>query len=149
MPISSKFHQRIKQLVDDCDYSRTELRAMLHISSNSFANAVVYGIVPTPKTLVKIADFFEVSFDYLLGKTDSNDFSGTVNPKTFHERFTELCLEKSITSYKVALDCGFDNSLIVRWFQKNYLPSLEILEVLCDYFNVSPDYLLGRTDFKN
>ncbi len=149
MAISFEFQKRISQLVDDSDYTRAELRSMLHVSSNSFTNAIIYGIVPTPKTLIKIADYFEVSLNYLLGKVDSNDFSPNVAPKTFEERFNELCRERSITHYKVAMDCAFNNSLIVRWFQKGYLPSLEILEILCDYFDVSPDYLLGRSDFKD
>ncbi len=149
MPISSEFQKRFCQLVDDSDYTRTELRALLGTSSTAFTNAVVYGILPTPKTLIKICDFFEVSFSFLLGKADVNEFNPPVSPTSFQERFNSLCLEKGITRYRVSADCGFDNSLIARWFSKNYLPSLEILEILCEYFKVSPDYLLGRTDFKN
>ncbi len=124
MAISPQFQARIQQLVDDCDYTRTELRTMLRISTNSFTNAVVYGIVPTPKTLMKIADFFEVSFDYLLGKSDSNDFSAAVKPTDFYERFSSLCEERGLTHYRVAYDCGFRNSLIVIGFKRNTFPPL-------------------------
>ncbi len=150
MPISKAFHQRILTLVDDhsYEYTRDELRNLLKISSSSLTNALVYGIVPTPKTLVKLADFFEVSLDYLLGKCATNDFVPAIKPVTFQERFTELCKEKQETYYKVALESGITSSLITRWFQKGYLPSLENMEVLCEHFKVSPDYLLGRSDFK-
>ncbi|MDE5618157.1 MAG: helix-turn-helix domain-containing protein, partial [Clostridia bacterium] len=51
-----------------------------------------------------------------------------------------------VTHYKVSKDLHFDQSYITRWFNKNYLPSLELLELISDYFDVSIDYLLGRTD---
>ncbi len=151
MPISKPFQDRLTMLVDDYSYghTRSEVRALIGISSGSFTNALLYGIIPTPKTLVKIADFFETSLNYLLGKSAANDFSPTIEKRSFAQRFAQLCQERSITYYKVSSDCGFDNSLIVRWFSKGYLPSLQILEWLCAYFQVSPDYLLGRTDFRD
>ncbi len=151
MPISKPFQKRLAYLVDDYSYghTRTQIRTLIGISSSSFTNAVVYGILPTPKTLIKIADFFEVSIDYLLGKTDENNFTPTINPVSFQERFSSLCKERNTTYYKVALECGFHNGLIVRWFQKDYLPSLETLEALCQHFQVTPDYLLGRSDFND
>ncbi|MDE5943742.1 MAG: helix-turn-helix domain-containing protein, partial [Clostridia bacterium] len=60
--------------------------------------------------------------------------------------FDFLCNEKKVTRYKVSKDLHFDQSYITRWFNKNYLPSLELLDLICDYFKVSVDYLLGRTD---
>ena len=148
MTVSSSFQKRISSLVDESEYSRTELREILKISSTSFTNALIYGVIPTPKTLIKIADHFEVTISYLLGKEETNNFIRSSCNKTFYDRLTELCNEKGISHYKVAQDCLFDKSLISRWFSKRYLPSLEILEILSDYFKVSADYLLGRTDFK-
>ncbi len=150
MPTSKLFQERLKLLVDEYyEHTQTEIRNLMGISSASFSNALIYGIVPTPKTLIKIANFFEVSWSYLLGKAKTNDFSPAVKNVSFHERFAELCRQNSVTYYRVSTDCGFDNSLIIRWFQKDYLPSLEILDLLCNYFKVSPDYLLGRSDFKD
>ena len=80
---------------------------------------------------------------------DNVDFIPNPTPASFQSRFEDLCLEKAVTHYKVANDCLFDKSNISRWFSKGFLPELEILELLCDYFNVSPDYLLGRTEDKD
>ncbi len=151
MPISKPFQERLSRLVDDYNYghTRTKIRTLIGISSTSFTNALLYGVLPTPKTLIKIADFFEVSLNYLLGKSASNDFSPSITHPTFQQRLTDLCEERSITYYRVSSDCGFDNSLIARWFSKGYTPSLEIIDLLCDYFKISADYLLGRSDFKD
>ena len=37
----------------------------------------------------------------------------------------------------------------IEWEKKGTIPSLDYLKCLADYFNVSPDYLLGRTDDRN
>ena len=148
MAISSDFQKRLIELTDECDLSRTQIKDKININS-SFNNALNYGIVPTPKTLIKIADYFEVSLSYLLGYEKDNSFIPSATFISFNKRFNELCREKSVTHYRVGADCGFDKSLISRWISKNYLPSLEIAELLADYFKVSLDYLFGRTDYRN
>ena len=148
MAISAEFQKRIAALADEADFSRTELKEQMQVSS-SFNNALNYGIIPTPKTLIKIADYFGVSLNYLLGYDKENNFVPSADNKRFNDRFTELCKEKSATHYRVGTDCGFDKSLISRWLSKNYLPSLEIAEILSAYFKVSLDYLFGRTDYRN
>ena len=148
MAISSDFQKRIVELADDSDLSRTELKNKMQINS-SFNNALNYGIIPTPKILIKIADYFQVSLGYLLGYDTENDFVPSTSNKSFSDRFAELCNEKSVTHYRVGTDCGFDKSLISRWFSKNYLPSLEIAELIAGYFKVSLDYLFGRSDYRN
>ena len=59
-----------------------------------------------------------------------------------------VCIEKGVSHYEVGKKCYFDKSNISRWFSKGYYPTLDILEQLCLYFNVSNDYLLGRTDYR-
>ena len=91
MTVSSSFQKRIRSLVDESEYSRTELREILKISSTSFTNALIYGVIPTPKTLIKIADHFEVTISYLLGKEETNNFIRSSSNKTFYDCLTELC----------------------------------------------------------
>lgn len=149
LSISLTFQKRFKTILDESDYSRSELVKLIPISQSTLSNALTYGIMPSVKTLIKIADFFELSINYLLGKTNEVDFCKSSSVTTFYQRFESLCSEKEVTHYKVATDCLFDKSSISKWFSKNFLPELEIIELLCDYFNVSIDYILGRSDFRN
>ena len=149
MSISLTFQKKFQAIVEDSDYKRSELVKLIPISQSSLSNALTYGIIPSTKTLVKIADFFNVSINYLLGKTDAEDFFKSSTTNTFLSRFESLCLEKQVTHYRVASDCFFDKSSISKWFSKNFIPELEIIELLCDYFKVTPDYLLGRSDYKD
>ena len=149
MSISITFQKRFNSIIEESDYNRRELAKAIPLSQSTLSNALTYGIVPSTKTLVKIADFFDISINFLLGKTDIEDFYKSSSPASFLPRFESLCSEKEVTHYKVAADCLFDKSNISRWISKGFLPELEILELLCDYFNVSPDYLLGRTEDKD
>ena len=149
MSISLSFQKRFKSLLEESDYSRSEIAKLIPLSQSTLSNALTYGIIPSTKTLIKIADFFDISINFLLGKTDIEDFYKSSSPASFLPRFESLCSEKEVTHYKVAADCLFDKSNISRWITKGFLPELEILELLCDYFNVSIDYLLGRTEDKD
>lgn len=146
MSISNKFQIRLTDLVEDCEVNKSALPNLIGIDYRSLSNALNYGIVPTPRILMRIADYFNVSIKYLLGTSDDEYFSKAKIKSDFKTRFDLLCAEKKVTHYKVSKDLHFDNSYITRWFKKNYLPSLELLETISDYFKVSIDYLLGRTD---
>ena len=147
MPISTKFQKRINELVDETELKKVDLAKVGNFDYRSLSNAIVYGIIPTTSTLVRMADYFKVSMDYLLGRTEKNDYIESSNT-TFQERFEKLCEEKGVTHYKVSQDCFFDKSNISRWLSKGYLPTLEILDMITKYFNVSIDYILGRSDFR-
>lgn len=147
MPISTKFQKRINELVADTDLKKVDLAKAGNFDYRSLSNALVYGIIPTTPTLIKMADYFKVSMDYILGRTEKNDYIESSN-ESFQVRFVKLCEEKDVTHYKVSHDCFFDKSNISRWLTKGYLPTLEILDMITKYFNVSIDYILGRSDFR-
>lgn len=148
MPISASFQKRINELVSETYLKKADVAKAGNFDYRSLSNALVYGITPTTSTLIKMADYFNVSIDYLLGRTEKNDYIEKSN-ETFQSRFENLCNEKGVTHYKVSQDCFFDKSNISRWYTKGYLPTLEILDMITKYFNVSIDYILGRSDFRN
>ena len=146
MSISNVFQNRITELVEDCEVKKSELPNLIGVDYRSLSNALNYGIIPTPRILIRIADYFNVSIKYLLGTSNDEYFSKSKVKSDFKTRFDFLCKENNITFYKVSKDLHFDQSYITRWFNKNCLPSLELLDLISDYFEVSVDYLLGRTD---
>lgn len=148
MPILISFKKRIKELTDDIGLKNKEIVKAGKFDNRSLSIALNYGIVPRTSTLIKMADYFNVSINYLLGRTDVNDFIPSVSDATFKTRFDELCVENNDSRYKIAKKCCFDKSDISGWMSKGYQPTLEILDLLTEYFGVSPDYLLGRSDYR-
>lgn len=60
------------------------------------------------------------------------------------ERIKELCKSRSITVSKLEEILGLPSNTIYQW--KKRVPGTERLQLVADYFHVSIDYLLGRTD---
>ena len=63
------------------------------------------------------------------------------------ERIKKLSEERGKTIKDVAIELGFGENYFYRW--KKQSPSSAYLDQVANYFNVSTDYLLGRTDYKN
>lgn len=61
-----------------------------------------------------------------------------------YERIKELAKLKKISIRQLELNFGYSNGYIGSW--KRQTPNSVELARLADYFNVSVDYLLGRTD---
>lgn len=62
-----------------------------------------------------------------------------------YHRIKELCLQKGITISKLESDLGFGNSSVKKWGMVSS-PSVDKIVKVASYFDVSVDYLLGRTD---
>ena len=65
------------------------------------------------------------------------------------DRIVSLRNEKNITQSQLAEELNISPSAIGMYEQGRRKPSYELLEEICDYFNVDMDYLMGRSDIKN
>ena len=65
------FYQRFRNLREDKDLTQTQMGEILFCGQRVYSNYERGDIdIPTP-TLIKIADFHNVSVDYLLERTDN------------------------------------------------------------------------------
>lgn len=147
--ISPEFQKRLLELLDDKECTKREFAHFAGISKDIVARITIYGIIPSLRTLIKLADYFDVSLLYLLAESDDTYFYKSENPKTFQERLQSL-IEESHTKYsQIAHKMPFPLNFFYEWERRGTIPSLEYLQALAEYFKVSPDYLLGRTDDRN
>ncbi|MBU5227803.1 helix-turn-helix domain-containing protein [Clostridium senegalense] len=65
---------------------------------------------------------------------------------TFGERLKELRKEHRLTQQELADNFYLNKSSISRYEKNQQLPENDLLQKIADFFNVSIDYLLGRTD---
>ncbi len=64
-------YQRIRDLREDRDLTQAALGHILHCSQRIYSN-YERGEVDIPtEILIKLADYYDVSVDYLLGRTDN------------------------------------------------------------------------------
>lgn len=67
----------------------------------------------------------------------------------FSDIFIELTQKKGITMYELSQKTNIQQSLLSNYKSGKKKPALENIIKLADFFNVSTDYLLGRTDSPN
>lgn len=61
-------------------------------------------------------------------------------------RLKELSAKRGISQLKLAMDLGLSQNTVSRYETGEREADYRTLILLGDYFNVSIDYLLGRTD---
>lgn len=66
--------------------------------------------------------------------------------KIFATRLRELRQEKSMTLKQVSMELNMPLMTYANYEQEKRQPSLETLYLLCDFYDVTADYLIGRTD---
>lgn len=144
--ISVKFQNRIKQIIADQDCDKKDFPKFVGVSRDVIIRATKYGIIPSIKSLIKIADKVNISITYLLGETNNDEFYLSESPTTFHIRLEQLANERGEKYSTISNKMPFAYNSIYEWMRKGCLPSLEYIKPLANYFKVSIDYLLGRTD---
>ena len=63
-------------------------------------------------------------------------------------RLKELRLEKNKTQLQVQMATGIEQALLSKYENGVRVPPTETLMLLADYYEVSMDYIMGRTDVK-
>lgn len=65
----------------------------------------------------------------------------------FSKRIKELRLAKGLTLKDMASSIGLTLMAYAHYEYGDRQPSVETIVKLCDFFEVSADYLLGRSDY--
>ena len=61
-------------------------------------------------------------------------------------RLKELRVKKKKTQLNVQLETGIEQALLSKYESGKRIPPTETLIILADYYKVSMDYIMGRTD---
>ncbi len=77
MAISKKFQDRFVELTNEMiEKGKSKRAKIIGISNTTYSNAYNYGIIPKTPSLIKIADFFNISIEYLRVLTETPLFRG-------------------------------------------------------------------------
>jgi len=64
----------------------------------------------------------------------------------FTDKFVELLQSREVKAYRVAKETNISQGQMGYYFRGERIPTAENLVKIADFFDVSVDYLLGRTD---
>lgn len=74
------FHDRLIGLMNEHGLKKVELAQILGVTPNTILNWDTSDSDPKSSAVVKAADYFKVSADYLLGRTDKREYEETTQP---------------------------------------------------------------------
>ncbi len=140
-----EFNVRLGELIEDNYSSKKEF-----IEKVEFLNAKNLGrwlnneVKPSCKIFTQLADLFNCSMEYLLGRTEEIGTGKYNNIKPFDVQLKKIMKEKNISQYKMNNDGVSNPSHFNKWFKLKSEPQIETIIKLADYFGVTVDYMLGR-----
>lgn len=62
------------------------------------------------------------------------------------QKLKSLRLDKKLSQQEVANQLNITRACLANYEQGIREPSLTLLKLLCDFYDVSADYIIGRTD---
>lgn len=135
--------ERLKELMQDNEIKSDELAKKLNVNGSAVRKWLLYDKSIYLSTLIKIADYFKCSIDYLIGRSDI--FLSFIPQETppFIENLYIILKQKNISTYKLDKETSIHHSHLYRW-RKGAEPLLDSLIILAEYLDISIDYLVGR-----
>lgn len=131
--------ERIAEQRKKLGLSQEELAEKLNISQKSISKYELGDRKPQYKVLVRMAEYFGVTVDYLLRSTDTQDFGICDCGNTIKELRTEA----GMTQEELGMLLNVQNAAVSKYESGKVPLTGETLLKLSKIFNVSTDYLLG------
>lgn len=156
-----EFKDRLRKLRKEAKETQSALAKAIQISLNQVARFEKGEQKPGFDNLWKLADHFQVSVDDLMGRTEATGLplkkstnqviselpgASGAGPTAFGDRLKKLRRAAGETQPVLAKAVGVSTGQIVRFEKGEQKPGLDNLWKLADHFQVTMDYLAGRTD---
>ncbi len=145
------FPKRLRDLREERGYTQTFVAQNCDVSIQCISSLEAGNRNPTGSTLVALAEFFDVSIDYLMG-LEADTFKPAPPLKSQQEtnglamRIKELRLEKRLTQKELGKILGVTQAVAGKYELGQLEPNLQNLAKMAELFECSVDYLIGRSD---
>lgn len=133
---------RLKKAREENRLLQKDVASKIGISHNTISQYENDVRKPDPDTLAKFADLFGVSADWLLGRESKAELGSL----KLGERLKLVRSNKKLTQEELSNKLGIHRSTYAGYESGHREPDINTLQKLADFFEVSIDYLSGRTD---
>jgi len=140
--------EKILNLIDERGVQQKIFASDIGLNQNSVTEWKTGRLKSYRRYIDKIADYFNVSTDYLLGReeniSNSTTYDADGGSMNLSNRIKELCEKNEITFAELERTLTLANGALKKWEKSS--PSIDKVERVANYFGVSLDYLTGRID---
>lgn len=143
---------RFKECREIKRLSQKYVAVMLGVSPSAISQWEKGTTYPSSENLAALAELYGVSIDYLMGKADdapTQELEDAKHPTRLDtDRLRRLRTERMLTQAALGEELGLSESTVCMYEQGEREPSFNTLCRLADFFGVTTDYLLGRSDIR-
>lgn len=140
----SKLSETLQELLNEQNSDCKTLAENIGISASRITDYIKHDKLPTVENLIKLADYFNCSTDYLLGREYEQTHEKYKTPAPFSERLQFLKKLYGYTHKEIYSAEGISNSRYFEWLNGKRQPSVDSVIALADFFGCSVDFVLGR-----
>ena len=140
----------LKDCREDLDMTQTELGNIFCVSKYTVCNwEKGRDTMPFDK-IIKFCNLYDYSLDMLMGFRRRNVKYGsfTTSKETIAVKLKDLRKELGLSQQNLADNCGFSQTTYGSYERGDYLINTITVYSLCRKYNISADWLCGRTDKK-
>lgn len=100
--------------------------------------------LPNFENIIKLADYYRVNLDFLLGRTLHCEEIVSKQIPNFSEHFKKIIKNNKSSQYALLKNNIVSRGHLNSWLNKQHLPSVENLIKIADFLKISVDELVGR-----
>lgn len=138
----------IKELREEHNLKQADIANVLKITRGLYSQYEIADKIIPLRHLNTLSNYFNVSIDFLLGLSIQKVYSNSKNEidmDTLSLRLKALRKEHNLTQNKLANILNTSHSVISSYEKKHTLILTSFLYTICKTYNISADYLLGKT----
>ena len=143
MEKKNAFHERLSELMIEKGVNTVSLSAAIGVSDETVRRWKNGQRDILLSQLVKLADYFQCSLDFLAGRSDCAMDHQVREIPPFYDRLRAVMAEKGVTRYRLVKELPVYDGYFTNW-KKGKSPNILTLILLADYLDVTIDYLVGR-----
>lgn len=143
------YKDKIRMLREKENITQKMMADALGISRSAYDHfEQQYDVIPI-KRLNQVANYFNVSIDFLFGFTDKWQYKNSKKDIDIIKssiRLKEFRKDNKLTQEKLGIIINTSPSVILHHEHQRVILGTQYLYDLCKKFSISADYLLGKTD---
>ncbi len=141
----------LKYCREELEMTQEELGYVFGVSKNTVSGwENAHDTMPFNK-LIKFCNLYGYSLDYVCGLSRKNTKYEkiNVNKQMIGKKLKELRTKLNLSQQALADDCNFSQSTYSTYENGKFLINSITIYTICKTYNVSMDYLVGRTNNKD